>query len=74
MIQPKPKPSMRNLTVSLSEEDLTRLDDYCRFLGGATDRTYVITEALREVIGRDRRFKNGRATDAQPVSRKTAGA
>ena len=74
MIQPKHKPSMRNLTVSLPEDELARLDEYCRFLGGATDRTYVIAEALRQVIRRDRRFKNGQVTSAAAAGRKPAGA
>ena len=70
MIQPKPKPSMRNLTITLPEDDLARLDEYCQFLGGATDRTYVIGEALRQVIRRDKRFRNGGVR----ASRKPAGA
>ena len=74
MIQPKPKPTMRNLTVSLPEEELATLDEYCRFLGGATDRTYVIAEALRQVIGRDKRFKNGQAAGTPAAPRKSAGA
>ena len=74
MIQPKPKPTMRNLTVSLPEEELATLDEYCRFLGGATDRTYVIAEALRQVIGRDKRFKNGQVHGTPGAGRKPAGA
>ena len=74
MIQPKHKPSMRNLTVSLPEDELARLDEYCRFLGGATDRTYVISAALRQVIGRDKRFKNGHAAGTPAAPRKPAGA
>jgi len=74
MIQPKVKPTMRNLTVSLPEDELAALDDYCRFLGGATDRTYVIAEALRQVIRRDKRFKNGQAAGTPAAVRKPAGA
>ena len=39
MIQPKVKPKMRTLTVSLPESELAALDEYCRLLGGDTDRT-----------------------------------
>ena len=74
MIQPKHKPSMRNVTVSLPEDELARLDDYCRFLGGATDRTYVIAAALRQVIGRDKRFRSSQAQPASGGSPKAAGA
>jgi len=59
MIQPKVKPKLKNLTLSIPEEDLASLDAYCHFLGGDTDRTYVITHALRQVIRRDKRFKRG---------------
>ena len=73
MIQPKQKPTMRNLTVTLSEDQLALLDDYCRFLGGATDRTYVIAEALRQVIKRDKRFKNGHTAGGTTPPRRPAG-
>jgi hypothetical protein len=74
MIQPKPKRNMRNLTVSVPEDELVALDDYCRFLGGATDRAYVVTEALRAVIRRDKRFKKAQASDPPNAARKAAGA
>ena len=74
MIQPKLKHKMRTLTVSLPEGALAALDEYCRLLGGHTDRTYIVSEALRQVIGRDKRFKNSQGQVAPPRSAKTAGA
>ena len=74
MIQPKVKPKMRTLTVSLPESELAALDEYCRFLGGDTDRTYIVSEALLQVISRDERFKNGQEPIAGPRSARTAGA
>ena len=74
MIQPKVKPKMRTLTVSLPESELAALDEYCRFLGGDTDRTYIVSQALRQVISRDKRFKNGQEAVAAPRSPRTAEA
>jgi hypothetical protein len=74
MIQPKVKPVTRTVTICLPEDEIAALDEYCRFLGGATDRTYVIAEALRQVIRRDRRFKNRQGAHALPGARKAAGA
>jgi metal-responsive CopG/Arc/MetJ family transcriptional regulator len=73
MIQPKVKPKMRTLTVSLPESVLAALDEYCRLLGADTDRTYIVSEALRLVISRDKRFKNGQEP-VGPRSARTAGA
>lgn len=68
-ITPKPVVATESLTVRLPKELLELLDDYCRFLGGATDRTYVVSEALRQVVGRDRRYRksrDGRSTPSTP--------
>ena len=59
-ITPKPVVATESLTVRLPKEVLELLDDYCRFLGGASDRTYVVTEALRQVVGRDRGYRKSR--------------
>ncbi len=68
-IPPKPIIETESLTVRLPKELLELLDDSCRFLGGASDRTYVVTEALRQVVGRDRRyrkFRDGRKAHSTP--------
>ena len=51
MIQPKVKPKMRTLTVSLPESVLAALDEYCRFLGADTDRTYIVSGAAVPMAG-----------------------
>ena len=68
-ITPKPLVETESLTVRLPKEVLELLDGYCRFLGGATDRTYVVTEALRLVVSKDRRYRKareGRKGNANP--------
>ena len=72
MIHPKVKPKMRTLTISLPGSELAALDEYCCFLGGDTDRTYIVSEALRQVIGRDKRFRNGQE-QTEPRSARTTG-
>jgi metal-responsive CopG/Arc/MetJ family transcriptional regulator len=59
MIQPKHKPTLETVTITMPEDVLAALDHYCQFLGGATDRSYVITAAVRHVMARDRRYKGG---------------
>lgn len=59
-ITPKPLVTTEPVNLRIPQDVLELLDDYCRFLGGATDRTYVILEALRHTIGRDRRYRKAR--------------
>jgi len=73
-ITPKPVLATESLTVRLPKEVLELLDDYCRFLGGATDRTYIVTEALRQVVGRDRRFRKSREARSSSFTPATAAA
>ncbi len=70
-ITPKPVIETEALTVRLPKELLELLDGYCRFLGGATDRTYVVAEALRHVVGRDRRYRRHREGTRAPSTRTT---
>jgi metal-responsive CopG/Arc/MetJ family transcriptional regulator len=75
MIQPKIRPTLKPVTVSFPEDELATLDEYCRFLGSATDRTHVITEAVRQVISRDKRFRratHSAATESRETSARTA--
>ena len=50
-------------SATLDREDMEQigllglLDAYCRYLGGASDRSYVIIEAVREVVSRDKAFQ-----------------
>src|SRR5262245_32826101 len=55
-ITPKPIVATETLNLRLTKETIELLDDYCRHLGGATDRTYVVTEALRLAVKSDRTY------------------
>lgn len=60
-IKAKPAVATEVLAVRVHKDTLELLDGYCRFLGGASDRTYVVGEALRLVIARDRRYSKARS-------------
>ena len=63
-IQPKPMVETETVSVRFPRSVLDPLDAYCRYLGGATDRSYVIVEAVRQVIERDKDFQKAqRKTD-----------
>ena len=63
-IQPKPMVETETVSVRFPKTVLDPLDAYCKYLGGATDRSYVIVEAVRQVIERDKGFqKTLRKTD-----------
>lgn len=67
-ITPKPVVATEVLTVRLPKATLELLDDYCRHLGGASDRTYVVAEALRLVINRDRSYRRKKAKDELSIT------
>jgi hypothetical protein len=83
-ITPKPVVEMEVITTRFPKELVSDLDAYCKHLGGASDRSYVIVEAVRHAIAKDRGYQRarrsapvtggGRATgsDARPAN--TAGA
>lgn len=57
-----PKQSVETITISIRfpKDVLDQVDGYCRHLGGASDRSYVIVEATREVLERDKAFQKTR--------------
>ena len=67
-ITPKPVVATEVLTVRLPKETLELLDDYCRHLGGASDRTYVVSEALRLVINRDRSYQRKKGKEGVSIA------
>ena len=57
-----PKQAQETVTISVRVPRplLDDIDAYCQYLGGASDRTYVVVEAAREVLERDKRFQKSR--------------
>lgn len=62
-----PKPPTVALTLQLPQDIVDRLDAYVRFLGGATDRSYVVEHALRKVFDSDKDFRAHLAAQAAAV-------
>jgi hypothetical protein len=75
LIRPKPVSPSEPVSVRFPADVLQQLDNYCQYLGGASDRSYVIVEAVRHVIARDRRYQGHRAktgpVDKPPASPRT---
>src|SRR5687767_9277728 len=77
-ITPKPLVETDIVTTRFPKDLLGDLDAYCRYLGGASDRAYVIIEAVRQAMAKDRRYQRslraaaapaaarGRSTDTRP--------
>ena len=59
-IQPRPALELETLSLRLPAQLLSTLDEYAKYLGGSTDRTYVITQALEIALERDTDFQKHR--------------
>jgi hypothetical protein len=73
-IEPKPLVATEPVNIRVPQDVLEQLDAYCKFLGGATDRTYVIVETLRQVIARDKRYRKARTNRPAASSASTPSA
>jgi hypothetical protein len=56
-IQPKPVLELETVNLRLPAQLVRAVDQYARFLGGSTDRTYVITQALEVALAQDADFQ-----------------
>ena len=56
-IEPRPAVELETVSLRLPAELVRTLDDYTKYLGGSTDRTYVITQALEIALERDTDFQ-----------------
>jgi predicted transcriptional regulator len=45
-IQPKPAVELETVTLRLPAQLVRSVDQYAKYLGGSTDRTYVIGQAI----------------------------
>ena len=59
-IEPRPAVELETVSLRLPAELVRTLDDYTKYLGGSTDRTYVITQALEIALERDAEFQKRR--------------
>ena len=74
-IQPRPALELETVSLRLPAQLLRTLDEYARYLGGSTDRTYVITQALEIALERDTDFQESRSSrNSSPAPAAARGA
>ena len=56
-IKPKPAVELEGVSLRLPADLVRRVDLYAKYLGGSTDRTHVITQAIEIAIARDADFE-----------------
>jgi hypothetical protein len=63
-IQPKPAVELETVTLRLPAQLVRSVDQYAKYLGGSTDRTYVIGQAIEIARAQDRDFQRALARPA----------
>jgi hypothetical protein len=74
-IQPKPSVELETVTLRLPVHLVRAVEQYAKFLGGRSDRTHVIAQAVEIVLAQDREFQRtleagagGQPTGARPTA------
>jgi hypothetical protein len=68
-IQPRAPVELETVSLRLPVPLVRALEQYAKYLGGSTDRTYVITQALEIALAQDAEFQNALgARSAAPVA------
>ena len=68
-IQPKVAVELETVTLRLPAELVRAVEQYAKYLGGSTDRTYVITQAIEIALQQDAEFqKTLRARPTGPLA------
>ena len=56
-IQPKPSVELETVTLRLPVQFVRAVDYYAKYLGGSTDRTDVMAQAIEIAMAQDRDFQ-----------------
>ena len=56
-IQPKPTLELETVSLRFPVQLVRAVDQYAKFLGGSTDRTYVIAQAIEIALAQDTDFQ-----------------
>ena len=73
-IQPKPTVELETVTLRLPVQLVRAIDHYAKYLGGSTDRTYVMAQAIEIAMAQDKDFQKtatARAAGALPAAVRT---
>ena len=65
-IQPKATVELETVALRLPSHLVRAVDQYAKYLGGSTDRTHVITQALEIAMAQDAEFQKTQA--ARPAA------
>ncbi len=63
-IQPRPAVELETVTLRLPAQLVRAVEAYAKQLGGSTDRTYVITQAIEIALDRDNASPKSRGNGA----------
>jgi hypothetical protein len=66
-IQPKATVELETVALRLPSHLVRAVDQYAKYLGGSTDRTHVITQALEIALAQDGDFQRTLARPAPPA-------
>jgi hypothetical protein len=69
-IQPKAAVELETVSLRFPVELVRAVEQYAKFLGGSTDRTYVITQAIEIALAQDRDFQKSLTS---PLTGRVAG-
>ena len=56
-IQPRPAVEVETVSLRLPAHLVRAVDQYAKFLGGSTDRTYIVTQAIELALASDAEFQ-----------------
>ena len=65
-IQPKVAVELETVTLRLPAQLVRAVEQYAKYLGGSTDRTYVITQAIEIALQQDAEFQ--KTLSSRPVA------
>ena len=65
-IQPKAAVELETVSLRLPVELVRAVEQYAKYLGGSTDRTHVITQAIEIALEQDKGFR--KALAARPAA------
>ena len=71
-IQPKPTLELKTVSLRLPAQLVRAVERYAKFLGGSTDRTYVIAQAIEVALPQDADFQKTLTSGATGAVRATA--
>jgi metal-responsive CopG/Arc/MetJ family transcriptional regulator len=65
-IQPKAALELETVSLRLPAQLVRAVEQYAKYLGGSTDRTYVITQAIEIALQQDADFQKFLGSKAAP--------